>query len=84
MNKEEILEYTKDAKLIVTIEDGIKTGGLGSLIASVNSESYHPVPMLICAFPDVPITHGTASELDKYYKMDAKSIIERIEEKLNG
>lgn len=84
LNKEEILEYTKDAKLIVTIEDGIKTGGLGSLIASVNSESDHPVPMLICAFPDVPITHGTANELDKYYKMDAKSIIERIEEKLNG
>jgi len=84
VNCEEIIDYTKDAKLIVTIEDGIKTGGLGSLIASVNSESKKPVPMLICAFPDVPIIHGTVSELDKYYKMDADSIIERIEEKLNG
>lgn len=84
LDSDEILNYTKDAKLVVTIEDGTKTGGLGSLIASVNSESNHPVPMLICAFPDVPITHGTASELDKYYKMDADSIIERIEEKLNG
>ena len=36
------------------------------------------------AFPDVPIIHGTASELDKYYNMDADSIIRRIEEKLNG
>lgn len=84
LNKEEILEYTKDAKLLVTIEDGIKTGGLGAIIASVNSESNHPIPMLICAFPDVPIIHGTVNELDKYYKMDAESIIERIEEKLNG
>ena len=84
LDSEEILEYTKDAKLAVTIEDGTKTGGLGSLIASVNSESDHPVPMLICAFPDVPIIHGTANELDKYYKMDENSIIQRIEEKLNG
>lgn len=84
LNKEEILEYTKDAKLVVTIEDGTKTGGMGSLIASANSESNHPVPMLICAFPDVPITHGTVAELDKHYGMDAESIIKRIEEKLNG
>lgn len=84
VNCEEISEHTKNAKLIVTIEDGIKTGGLGSLLASTNCESDNPVPMLICAFPDVPITHGSANELDKYYKMDADSIIERIEEKLNG
>ena len=84
LNKEEVLGYTKNTKLAVTIEDGIKTGGLGSLIASINSESEKPVPMLICAFPDVPITHGTASELDKHYGMDAESIIKRIEEKLNG
>jgi len=84
VNQDEILSFTKNKKLIVTIEDGIKTGGLGSMIASINSESSAPVPMLICAFPDVPITHGTASELDKYYNMDADSITQRIEEKLNG
>lgn len=84
VNKEEILGYCENTKLIVTVEDGIKTGGLGSLIASINSESNKPVPMLICAFPDVPIIHGSVNELDKYYKMDAESIIGRIEEKLNG
>ena len=82
VNSAEILEHTKDSKLVVTIEDGVKTGGLGSLIATVISESDNPTKMLICAFPDVPITHGTPSELDKYYNMDEESIIKRIEEKL--
>lgn len=82
LNSDEISEHTKGTKLVVTIEDGIKTGGLGSLISTVIAESEKPVKMLICAFPDVPITHGTVSELDKYYKMDEESIIKRIEEKL--
>lgn len=84
INKDEILSYTKNARLVVTIEDGTKTGGLGSLIATTICESETPVPMLICAFPDVPIIHGTQKELDKYYGMDSESIIKRIEEKLNG
>lgn len=84
LNEEEILKYTKNARLVVTIEDGIKTGGLGSLLATMLCENDAILPMLIFAFPDVPITHGTPDELDKYYKMDTESIIERIEEKLNG
>ncbi len=82
VNTDEILAHSKGAKLVVTIEDGIKTGGLGSLISTVISESENPAKMLICAFPDVPIIHGSVSELDKYYNMDAESIIKRIEEKL--
>lgn len=82
VNCDEILEHTKDARLIVTIEDGIKTGGLGSLISTAVAESEKPTKMLICAFPDVPVIHGSPSELDKYYNMDEESIIKRIEEKL--
>ncbi|MBR5809255.1 MAG: 1-deoxy-D-xylulose-5-phosphate synthase, partial [Clostridia bacterium] len=82
LNADEISEHTTGASLAITIEDGIKTGGLGSLISTVIAESENPTKMLICAFPDVPITHGSVSELDKYYNMDEESIIKRIEEKL--
>lgn len=82
VNCDEILKHTRAARLVVTIEDGIKTGGLGSLIATTISESENPKRTLICAFPDVPIIHGTVSELDKYYEMDEESIIKRIEERL--
>lgn len=81
---ESVLKYSKGIRLVVTIEDAVKTGGIGSLTASALCEGSCPVPMLICAFPDVPITHGKTEDLDKYYKMDSDSIIKRIEEKLNG
>lgn len=71
-------------KLVVTIEDGTKTGGIGSLVASAICESAEPTKMLICAFPDEPITHGDTHILDKHYSMDTESIIRRIEEKLNA
>ncbi|MBQ7986603.1 MAG: 1-deoxy-D-xylulose-5-phosphate synthase, partial [Clostridia bacterium] len=45
VNNDEILAHTKGAKLVVTIEDGIKTGGLGSLIATTISESENPTKM---------------------------------------
>ncbi len=79
-----VLSAAKDKKLVVTIEDAIKTGGIGSLTATALCESGFPVPMLICAFPDEPIIHGSTADLDKHYNMDKDSIIKRIEEKLNG
>ena len=82
--KAEICDLAKDAKLVVTIEDAAKTGGIGSLTASCLCEYGFPRDMLICAFPDEPITHGSIDELDKFYKMDSSSIIKRIEDKLNG
>ena len=82
--KEKICELAKNVRLVVTIEDATKTGGIGSLTATALCEGGTPKDMLICAFPDEPITHGTTAELDKLYKMDVSSVIKRIEDKLNG
>lgn len=81
---DEICDLARSAKLVVTIEDAVKTGGIGASTASALCQSDTPKNMLLCAFPDEPITHGSVNELDKFYKMDAHSIIERIEDKLNG
>lgn len=80
----EICVLAKDARLVVTIEDATKTGGIGSLTADALCEGGVPREMLVCAFPDEPITHGSVGELDKFYGMDSSSIINRIEEKING
>lgn len=80
----EIIKAARGNRLIVTAEDGTKIGGIGSMTACALCENGISTPLLICAFPDEPIIHGTPSELDAYYHMDAKSIIRRIEEKLNG
>lgn len=81
---DEICSAAKGKKLVVTVEDGTKIGGMGIQTAAALAENGVSVPILICAFPDEPIVHGSPSELNRYYGMDAQSIIERIEEKLNG
>jgi len=81
---EAVISETKGKKLVVTIEDGTKIGGLGSIIGTCLAENGIFTKLLICAFPDTVITQGTTSELDRFYGMDKDSIIYRIEENLNG
>lgn len=79
-----ILAHAKSKKLVVTIEDSVKIGGLGQMISSLLLENGETASFMQFAFPNEPITHGKCAELDKLYKMDSESIIKRIEEKLNG
>ena len=58
----EIIVHAKDKKLVVTIEDGVKTGGIGTMTAQTMAENDIRVKLLICAFPDTPIIHGSTAE----------------------
>lgn len=63
---------------VVTIEDNVKTGGMGSMIGTLLKEKQVECTFKIFAFPDKPITHGTIDELDKLYGLDAVSIANKI------
>jgi 1-deoxy-D-xylulose-5-phosphate synthase len=63
---------------VITIEDNVKTGGMGSMIATLLKEKQVECKFKIFAFPDTPITHGSIDELDKLYGLDAASIASKI------
>lgn len=63
---------------VITLEDNVKIGGMGSMISSLLKEKEINCKFKILAFPDTPVTHGTADELDKLYGLDAKSIASKI------
>lgn len=63
---------------VVTIEDNVKTGGIGSMIGTLLKEKQVECAFRIFAFPDKPVTHGTIAELDKLYGLDAVSITNKI------
>lgn len=65
---------------VVTIEDNVKTGGMGSMIGALLKEKNVECKFKIFAFPDKPITHGSIDELDKLCGMDAQSIADKITE----
>ena len=59
---------------IITIEDGVITGGFGSAILEfAAANSYHSKIHLL-GVPDVFIEHGTVLELQQYCKIDVSSL----------
>ena len=78
LNEDAIIKASENAKLVITIEDNVKSGGLGEHIAEVLLSNGVNCKFKAFAFPTEPIVHGTVDELDKKYGMDAQSIAEYI------
>ena len=69
-----IIEACRLGGCVLTIEDGVKCGGLGSCIADllVTNEIY--IPLLIEGLPDETIPHGKIEEIHAMYGMDVDSV----------
>ena len=77
---EDILEEVgRKFKRIVTVENGVKTGGLGSAVLEwMNDHGYQP-QVIRLGLPDTRfVEHGTVPELQKIVGLDAESIIKAI------
>lgn len=78
LNEASIIASAMKTKVCVSIEDNIKSGGMGEHIADIILE--HDVHCVYRAFgfPLVPIVHGSTDKLDKKYGMDADTISDKI------
>lgn len=71
-------EVGKRFKHIITVENGIRTGGLGSLVAEFMTENGYTPRIRRIGVPDQFIEHGTISQLFKICGMDAERIFKTI------
>jgi 1-deoxy-D-xylulose-5-phosphate synthase len=78
---EQILEEVgRKFKHVITIENGVKKGGLGSAVLEwMNDHGYQPKITLL-GMPDAFVEHGTVAELHKIVGLDAEGIIKAITE----
>ena len=78
---EQILdEVGRKFKRVITLENGVKKGGLGSAVLEwMNEHDYHP-KVTILGMPDEFVEHGTVAELQKIVGVDTESIIKAITE----
>ena len=76
---EEMLSYlAKDHRLIVTMEENVKSGGFGEKVLEYYSETGAGVQVLQVALPDDYIEHGNVNVLREETCIDAESIFKRI------
>ena len=87
IDTESIREAMRCHKLIVTLEENVRSGGFGERVLDfINSEKQSgkdiDTQCLIISLPDVFIEHGDSSLLKAANGIDAESIIEKILERV--
>lgn len=84
IDEDVIRELSKEHRLIVTIEENVKTGGFGEHVLEYAARENLPVKVLILALPDSYVEHGSISELRHENGIDSvemtKKIMETIKE----
>ena len=72
-------EVAENFNRIITVENGVKTGGLGSAVIEwMNDHGYHP-EIVRLGLPDTEfVEHGTVDELQHIVGLDKEAIIKAI------
>lgn len=61
---------------LITVEEGVLTGGMGSIINTFASKNNYKTKIINCGVPDVFIEHGTTKQLVKEVNLDTDSFIQ--------
>lgn len=74
-----IQEIGSRFKKIITIEDGVRNGGMGSAVLEwLNDHKFYP-QMIRMGLPDAFVEHGSVAQLRQLVGLDADSIRKEIE-----
>lgn len=78
IDEECIKELSSRHKLIVTLEENVRSGGFGEKVLEYCTDYELPSHVLTIALPDDYIEHGNVEILKKETGIDAETIIKRI------
>lgn len=84
VNKKAVISTAQKTGFVITLEDNIKSGGMGEHIAEILLSEGISCKFRAFAFPCEPIVHGTVSELDEKYGVDTASVSEFITKELEN
>ena len=74
LDEDGIIEACRMSGCVLTIEDGVKCGGLGSSVEDLLMTHELYLPILTEGLPDETIPHGKIEEIHAIYGMDAESV----------
>ena len=84
LDEEMLYEIGRKFQRIVTIEDGVRNGGMGSAVMEwMEDHGYHPVVKRL-GLPDHFVEHGTIAQLQAIVGLNKESIINAISEQLTA
>ena len=78
LDAEILHEVGKNFKKVVTVEDGVISGGLGSAVLEFFADHGYELEVKRIGIPNKFVMHGTVPELRQICGMDAQSIAEEL------
>ena len=76
---EEMLERTaEDHRLIVTMEENVRSGGFGDQVLEYLNDTGNPIRVINVALPDDYVEHGNVDVLKRETCIDADSVLKKI------
>ena len=81
LDREAVEKAAGETKGIVTVEEHILYGGMGSMVSQVVGET-HPVKVKNLALPDEPAIAGKSGEVFAHYGLNAQGIVKAAREVL--
>ena len=82
VDEEMLRKAAEKCEHIVTVEDNLRKGGLGSKVLEFYGDAGIQAEVLNLAFPDKYIEQGTQNQLFERYGLDAAGIYESIKKRL--
>ena len=73
-----ILDAVRLGGCVLTLEDGVQCGGMGSCVADLLARESVYVPVCIKGLPNVPVPHGKIEEIHALFGMDSASVCDAI------
>lgn len=83
LDEDMLHEIGRKFKKIITVEDGVRNGGMGSAILEWMSEHDYTPTIRRLGLPDEFVEHGTVAELQAIVGIDKESIKREIEKMSN-
>ncbi len=81
LDEDAVLEFARDARLVVTVEEGTQIGGFGSAVADVLLEKLSSAlpPLMRIGLPDAfPRKYGVQEDLFEVYGLTAEQIASAV------
>lgn len=82
LDKEAVLQASRDCKAILTVEEHMVFGGLGEACAGLLAQSETPCPMRIMGFPDEYTVTGSQAAIFSHYGISMEGIAKTARELL--
>ena len=79
LDSELLRRVAESHKAIVTVEDGVATGGFGSAVTEWCRDNRISIPVQVLGAPDAWVAHGTVAQLKHDCGYDAEGIAKAVE-----